>query len=228
MISKTQILDALLGKQILDALLETLDIQDDDFPEIHQAYLAAMDTLKTVLDPDIKHSVQKYVTAIEQQCASNLFFAGVQGLKMNLEHFKNPMTPNCTWPQVDYDDYLRVDLAYTMPLYEAAEKYIKQFEKNLSVELRDACDAIICYKTALEVNGMKLAHFYGYLIGNDLLKNCVPGYQSDHVLDFRYRHMLEQYFGGTLRMDQWEGCSPVKDWNHAPVQEADPQTTYLL
>lgn len=211
MISKTQILDALLGKQLVDALIETLYIQDDDFPEIHQAYLAAIDTLKTALAPDAKYSVQKYVTAIEQQCASNLFFAGVQGLKMNLEHFRNPMAPNCTWAQVDYDDYLRVDLAYALPLYEVAEKYIEQFEKTLPEELRATCDTVTRYRTALEVSGMKLAHYYGYLLGNDLLKCCVPGYRPDHVLDFRYRYMLEQYFGGTLRMGQLEGCSPVKD-----------------
>lgn len=217
MISKTQILDALLGKQIVDALIETLYILDDDFSEIHQTYLTAIDTLKTAFDPDKKDSVQKYITAIEQQCASNLFFAGVQGLKMNLEHFKNSMTPNCIWPQVDYDDYLRVDLAYTMPLYQTAQAYIERFEHTLPTELHATCDAVTRYRTALEVSGMKLAHYYSYLLGNDLLTNCVPGYQPDHVLDFRYRHMLEQYFGGTLRMGQLEGCSPVKDWNHTSV-----------
>lgn len=40
--------------------------------------------------------------------------------------------------------------------------------------------------------------------------------------------MLEQYFGGTLRMDQWEGCSPEKDWSHALVLEKDPQTTHVF
>lgn len=101
-----QILDTLLGKEIVDALIGTLYAQDDDFPEIHQSYLAAIDTLNRVLGQDAKHSVQKYTAAIEQQCASNLFFAGVLGIQMNLEHFRNPMAPNCTWEQVDYDDYI--------------------------------------------------------------------------------------------------------------------------
>lgn len=228
MISKMQMLDTLLGKQVVDALIETLYVQTDDFPGIHQAYLEAIEKLYADLGPAANHSIQKYVTAIEQQCASNLFFAGVQGLKMNLEHFRNSMVPNCTWAQVDYDDYLRVDLAYSLPLYEAAQKYIEKFEKNLPAELQETNDAIIRYRTALEVSGMKLAHFYGYLIGDDLLRNCVPGYQPDYVLGMRYRHMLEQYFGGTLRMDQWEGCIPVKNWKYAPVNEVDPQNTYVL
>lgn len=98
MMMKKQILDTLLGKQIVDALIETLYVQTDDFPEIHQAYLEAIEKLEAGLGE--KDKIQKYVAAIEQQCASNLFFAGVQGLKMNLEHFRNPTTPNCTWEQI--------------------------------------------------------------------------------------------------------------------------------
>lgn len=201
---KKQLLDTLLGKQIVDALIDTLYVQTDDFPGIHQAYLEAIEKLEAVLGK--KNSIQEYITAIEQQCASSLFFAGVQGLKMNLEHFRNTMTPNCTWEQVDDHDYLRADIAYALPAYQSAETYIEQFEENLPADLQELCDAIACYKAALEVSGMKLAHFCGYLMGNDLLKCCVPGYRSDRVLDFRYKHMLEQYFGGPLRMEQWEGC----------------------
>lgn len=196
MMMKKQILDTLLGKQIVDALIETLYVQTDDFPEIHQAYLEAIEKLEAGLGE--KDKIQKYVAAIEQQCASNLFFAGVQGLKMNLEHFRNPTTPNCTWEQVDDHDYLRADMAYALPMYQSAETYIQQFEQNLPADLREACDAIACYKAALEVSGMKLAHFYGYLMGNELLKCCVPGYRSDRVLDFRYKHMLEQFYGVPL------------------------------
>lgn len=206
MMSKKQLLDTLLGKQIVDALIETLYVQTDDFPGIHQAYLEAIEKLGVELGSGQKDNIQEYIAAIEQQCASSLFFAGVQGLKMNLEHFRNPMTPNCTWEQVDDNDYLRADMAYALPMYQSAETYIEQFEQNLPADLRELCDAIACYKAALEVSGMKLAHFCGYLMGNDLLRCCVPGYRSDRVLDFRYKRMLEQFFGGPLHMEQWESC----------------------
>lgn len=74
---KKQILDTLLGKQIVDALIETLYVQTDDFPGIHQAYLEAIEKLEAGLGE--KDKIQKYVAAIEQQCASNLFFAGCRG-----------------------------------------------------------------------------------------------------------------------------------------------------
>ncbi len=228
MISRMQMMDTLLGKQIVDALIETLYVQTEDFPEIHQAYLNAVKELNTTLGPDAKRSIQKYVAAIEQQCASNLYFAGVLGLQMNLEHFRNPMTPNCTWAQVDYDDYLRTNQAYALPLYQSAQKYVSQFEKNLPADLQTVTESVTCYRVALEVSGMKLAHFHGYLAGNDLLKCCIPGYRPDHVLDFQYRCMLEQYFGGPLRMEQWDGCIPAQSWRYAPVQETDPQTIHTL
>ena len=101
MIFKNQFVDSLLGKPAVDAAIRTLYNQSDDFPEVYQAFLSAIEKLHAVLGPEAKHEVRKYVTAIEQICASNLFYAGTQGLKMNYDHFVNPMAPNCTWPQID-------------------------------------------------------------------------------------------------------------------------------
>lgn len=228
MISKMQVMESLIGKPVVDALVQTLYNQSEDFPATHQAYLDAIEKLHTVLGTDAKHSIQKYVTAIEQMRASNLYHSGVLGLKMNLDHFINPMTPNCTWPQVDFDDYLRPHIADSLPLYEAAYKYKEQFEKQLSPELQDVRDAVLSYETALKVSGMKLAHYYGYLMGNELLFHCIPGYHRDTVLDINYTRMLEQYFGRRLSMDQWEGCYFMKDWKIAPIAEEDPQDTLAL
>ena len=74
---------------------------------------------------------------------------------------------------------------------------------------------------------MKLAHYYGYLMGNELLYHCIPGYHSDMVLDIRYTQMLEKFFGRRISMDQWEGCIFVKDWKIAPIPEEDPQDSVV-
>lgn len=227
MISKDQFMNSLIGKPVVDAVIRTLYNQCDDFPEVYQAYLSAIEKIHTVLGPDARHEIKKYQAAIEQMCASNLFYAGTQGLKMNYDHFVNPMTPNCTWPQVDYDDYIRIHIAESLPLYDIAYRFKEKFEKGLPEELQDVTEAVISYETALECSGMKLAHYYGYLMGNELLPNCVPGYHSDLVLDIQYTNMLEKYFGCRLSMDQWEGCYQVKDWKIAPIPEEDPQESFL-
>lgn len=225
MISKNQFMNSLIGKPVVDAVVQTLYNQSDDFPAIYEAFLAAVEKMHEVLGPDAKHEIRKYVTAIEQMAASNLYFAGMQGLKMNYDHFVNPMAPNCTWPQVDYDDYLRPHMADQLPLYETAYRFKEKFEKQLPEELKEAEEAVCSYETALECSGMKLAHYYGYLMGNELLYNSVPGYHPDMVLDIKYTHMLEKYFGRSLSMDQWEGCYFVKEWKIAPIPEELPQDT---
>ena len=220
-------MNSLIGKPVVDAVIRTLYNQCDDFPEVYQAYLSAIERLHTVLGPDAKTEIKKYQAAIEQMCASNLFYAGTQGLKMNYDHFVNPMTPNCTWPQVDYDDYIRIHIAESLPLYNTAYRFKEKFEKGLPEELQDVTEAVISYETALECSGMKLAHYYGYLMGNELLSNCVPGYHADLVLDIQYTNMLEKYFGCRLSMAQWEGCYQMKDWKIAPIPEEDPQESFL-
>ena len=228
MITKTQVTESLIGKPVVDAMVQTLYNQNEDFPGIHKAYLDAIERLHTVLGPEAKRSIQKYTVAIEQMCASNLYHAGVQGLKMNYEHFLNPMMPNCTSPHVDYDDYLRPHIADSLPLYQSAYQYKEKFQKQLPKELDDVVDAVIGFECALECSGMKLAHYYGYLMGNELLRHCIPGYHSDMVLDINYKQMIEKYFGRRLSVDQWEGCIDVKEWKIALIPEEDPQDTFLL
>jgi hypothetical protein len=41
----------------------------------------------------------------------------------------------------------------------------------------------------------ELAHYYGFILGNEILPNLVPGYYPDHVLTVQYRAILEHYLG---------------------------------
>ena len=227
MISKMQFMNGLVGKPVVDAMVKTLYNQSEDFPPIYQAYIEAIEKLHATLGADAKHEIGKYITAVEQMCASNIYYAGTQGLKMNQDHFMNPMTPNCTWPQVDYDDYLRPHIADSLPLYESAYRFKQKFEDQLPEELDEAVEAISSFETAMECSGMKLAHYYGYLMGNELLYHCVPGYYPDTILNIKYTRMIEQYFGKRVIMAQWEGCYNSKEWKVAPIEEVDPQDTIV-
>lgn len=117
MIHKWQVVDTLLGSRIVDALVATLYNQVSDFPKTHRNYLAAIKKLREELDEESHHYVRKLVAAIDMKCSAQLFYFGIQGLIMNYKHFINPIAPDCTWPQVDFDDFLRVGIAYRMPMY---------------------------------------------------------------------------------------------------------------
>lgn len=192
MMHKWKVIDNLLGKDTVEALIDTLNNQVSDFPDIHSRFQAAMKQLHETYGPEAKHDIDQYVEAVVQKCSALLFYTGVQGLKMNYDHFLNPIAPTCVWPQVDFDDFLRTELAYSMPLYESASRFICAFPMQIP---NDVFEAVSDYESTLEVYGMKLAHYNGYLIGNDLLKHCVPGYRPDNLLTDRYRYMLEAYFG---------------------------------
>ena len=228
MIHKWQVVDNLLGSRIVDALVATLYNQVSDFPETHQNYLSAIEKLKEELGEDNQHYVRKLVAAIDMKCSGQLYFFGLQGLRMNYDHFLNPMTPNCTWPQVDFDDYLRLDLAYEMPLCQHGERFIHKFKTHLEDEHDDLWDAVLSYETALEVYGSKLAHFYGFLAGNQLLWHCIPCYQADPALTLRYEYLLEQDFGIPLNSSQWEGFYDLNTWNIAPEGIINPENTLTL
>lgn len=183
--------DQLTGPELYDRIVEQLCQHIEGFQEDHSRYLAAIHRLKEALgDP-----VDQVISAIERRISSDLFFAGSLGLKMNWDHFVDPMTPNCTWPQVDYSDYLREDLAHSLPTYRHTEGLLSSFYHSLTAQQKEIYGAVTEYESCLLTFGPKLAHYYGYLLGNTLLYRVVPGYRPDHTLTMKYKTALENYFG---------------------------------
>ena len=54
---------------------------------------------------------------------------------------------------------------------------------------------ILDYISYLETTGPKLAHYFGFALGNEILPNLVPGYHPDRVLTMQYKAMLTHYLG---------------------------------
>lgn len=131
--------------------------------------------------------------AIEQQCASDLLFSGFLGLKANLDNFKNPVARN--FLDVDFEVYLRGEVAHRLPEYEQAQKNREQFYSQLTSAQREIYEDVSTYTCHLETVGPKLAHYFGYLLGNELLPRIIPGYCVDSVLTFRYNAVLGKYMG---------------------------------
>lgn len=184
----------LTGPSVAVEFIENLLKVSAEFREDHKRYVEAMAKLRS------EHGtcVDEVYLAIIRQCASDLVYAGMLGLKMNLDHFVNPMLPDCTWPQIDYSDYLQEDVAHNLPAYTAAEAVIDGFYQKLSVDQQELYDAIAEYQSHLVTVGLKLAHYYGYILGNDLLPYFIPGYCPDPLLTLKYTEMLSNYFEGTL------------------------------
>ena len=175
MIDTKNIMEQLTGQSLPNSLIEFLEQHSEDFPEIREKYQKAIAQAE---------EGKKLAEAIDAQAASDLLFSAALGLKANLDHFRDPIAR--TFLEVDPEIYLRESVAHSLPQYIEAQKILDTIEVN---------DTIIEYTTYLETVGAKLAHYFGYLLGDELLPRIVPGYQPDPLLTIRYRDWVRTYMG---------------------------------
>ena len=190
------VLDQLTGKHLVDALIAIMAENFEDFAEDQKRYLETMQALEKKLGNNTSPSVKDEINAIEQQIASDLLFSGLLGIKANLDNFINPIARN--FLDVDSETYLREETAHRLPEHKIAQQVRDSFYSLLSPDGKDQYEAVITYVSQLETVGPKLAHYYGYLFGNEFLYRVVPGYHPDAVQTLQYRSMLEEFLGKKL------------------------------
>lgn len=189
MITTQEIMEQLAGKGIVQELTTYLKQTFEDFADVQGRYMRAVEQLKEELREEESPSVDDLVDAIKRQTASNLFFSGILGIKANLDHFIDPMAR--TILDVDFDVFLRENTARRLPEYEKAQGVIDSFCATLSLEQKEVFVDILEYISYLETIGPKIAHFYGFVLGDEILYRIVPGYHSDNVLTIQYKAMMD-------------------------------------
>ena len=184
------LLNQFSSEEIYDSLIHIMENHFRDFPEVQIKYQQAMDALQKDLGAA---PVAKEKEAIRQGIASTLFFSGWLGLQANLNYYLDPIAGNFlnTEPEL----YLQEKASRKLPEYETAQEIRKQFYSGLTDAQRLIYEDVTEYICYLETAGPKLAHYYGYLLGNAMLHRVVPGYQPDMAMTLRYAMMLENHFG---------------------------------
>ena len=193
MVTTQKVLEQMTSKQIVRELEAYLEAHFSSFSVERTRFIEAVDQLRNELDPTASPTVDDMLKAIDKQTASNLLFSGMLGFKSNLDHFIDPMAR--TVLEVDYPVFLREDTAMRLPEYIQAQMTIVAFLARLPQQHDELFEALIGYMSYLETTGPKLAHYFGYLLGNDILPNIVPGYHTDKVLTMQYGSMLADYLG---------------------------------
>lgn len=192
MISVKTFLEEISYKEIVASLVDLMTKNFEDFATDRDRFNETITLLENELGNEVSPSVSDMVDAIDQQIGSLLLFSCFLGLKANLDHFVDPISR--TFLDVDSEIYLREDVAKHFPDYQKAERVQEQFYVTLSAEQKDKYEDISTYISHLETVGPKLAHYYGYILGNQLFPHVIPGYVADSQLTLIYRHMLEEYF----------------------------------
>lgn len=189
MLTMQTILEQLTGRHIVAAFVQRMAEESEDFAADYQRYTNAMDVLRTQLGD----AVTEECNAIERQLASDLLFSGSLGFKANLNNFIDPIARN--FLDVDFEVYLREEMAHSLPEYVRAQKVRDHFYSQLTPAQKEIYGDVTTYTSHLKTVGPKLAHYYGYMLGNELLPRIVPGYRKDSIQTARYTTILENYLG---------------------------------
>lgn len=186
-----RILELLTGKEGAEALVKKLIAASEDFAEGHQQFEAAINSFRDQLSTDVSPSVDDLIDSIDEQITLLLLFAGYLGFQANFDHFQDPLAR--TFIEADPEVYLREMVAKMMPAYASAQVVIDQFCDQLSPEQKERYECVRVYIAHLYTVVPKIAHYEGFLLGNELLRYVMPGYQPDTQLSVRYRLMLQEY-----------------------------------
>ena len=190
MLSENALFPKISYKEIVTKLADVLARNSEEFHEDLAHFNETISLLEAELEQDTSPSVADLVDAIHQQIGSTLLFSCCLGLKANLDHFIDPVSR--TFLDVDPEIYLRENIARQLPDYLQAQHVQEQFYRTLSPKQKEKYDdGITTYICHLETVGPKVAHYYSYMLGNQLFPHAVPGYVTDTQLSLQYRYMLE-------------------------------------
>ena len=193
----TQKMMAMITESV-DVFLEEIVVSTCDLAEDYQRFQEAINYIKASLGEEVNHSVDDQVDAIRQQTISNWLFSSYLGVQANLDHFINPVAR--TFADVDPEIYLRESVARGLPEYASAQAIIDCFWRQLTPEQEEVFEAVFAYIAHLETVIPKMAHYYGFLLGNELLPRVVPGYQPDMQLAVHYCRMIKDLFSKDFKL----------------------------
>lgn len=184
--NKNVIEEKLNGREWLNDYLRIIEKSCSDFPDVKFAFE------KAYLDLRGKYEyTDKIIEYTNDMLISGLEFSFEQGLNDNLEHFKNPKVP--TFLDADCDDALKEKELRTKPDYLEAEANLKKHVDLLPNNLWSLYDVMIEYRAFLEAYIPKMAHYYGFVTGNRVLKESLKGYEPDYDLTKKYKDWLDVY-----------------------------------
>lgn len=182
-------------EKLIEELDEFMFRHFEDYKAVKNAYEEEVKDFKCVLGADESY-IDGLIRAYKSTIVSDMLFAYELGRQANMEHFRNPGA--YPFMQLSPEIYLQEHVMRRMPKRVKGCGVINNIvdflkEKSLS------CNAIIEYFAYLETICGKYAHFKGYMDGNSVFQNTIPGYAEDTVFTSAYRHHMKEVTGADFR-----------------------------
>lgn len=169
---------------------------DSDYEKEEQAFIEACTIFVSGIDDSISISTKTYLEALDAEMASDFIFVIGRGFKLNLDIHNNPV--NALALKLDYEDLHEERKMHMMPASRKASKITYAFLEELRASHRDKLDlltGIDSYYNYLRTIGYKVAHYYGFLLADQLLPHLIPGYYADSVYVSTYGLILHNDIG---------------------------------
>ena len=169
---------------------------DPDYEKEEQAFISACATFEASLGDSVSFTAQDYLDALEKSFASDFVFVVGRGFKLNLDSHNNPV--NALAFKLDYEELHEERKMHLLPVAEKANKTTYAFLEELRASHRDKLDlldGVNSYYNYLKTTGYKVAHYYGFLLADQLLPHLIPGYYADSVYVSTYGLILHNDIG---------------------------------
>ena len=183
-------------KSVMSKVKEILREVDPDYDKEEQAFISACATFEASLGDSVSFTAQDYLDALENSFASDIVFVVGRGFKLNLDIYHNPV--NALAFKLDYEDLHQERMMHLLPGAKHASKTTYALLEELRASHRDKLDlldGIHDYYNYLKTVGYKVAHYYGYLLANQLLPHLIPGYYADNAYVSTYSLILHNDIG---------------------------------
>ena len=183
-------------KTVMTKVKDILREVDPEYEKEEQAFIAACSSLETGIDESVTITAQNYLEALEEEFASDIIFVIGRGFKLNLDIHNNPA--NALAFKLDYEDLHEERKMHLLPMARKASKITYAFLGELRASHQDKLDlltGIDSYYNYLRTIGYKVAHYYGFLLADQLLPHLIPGYYADSVYVSTYGLILHNDIG---------------------------------
>lgn len=187
----TKVLSELTNTQaIMEEVRTILTEIDPNYIREEKQFREGLTRFKGALDEAKQKMLEEAVATEEKRMAANVIYLVWKGLQQNLLCYRNPIEKR--FIELDYEDIHREDEMNGMPDSVAAGAAGRRLSLTLTEEAREM-NPTTDYYAYLETVAYKVAHYYGFKLGDRILPLVEPGYCPDTALTFRYAFEVSTY-----------------------------------
>lgn len=176
---------------LLAFLRNYLRTHDPEYAETEKSCQEAIQSLKSALKPDNSPLLDAYIAAEDARISACLRILFWNGLHQNEACFRDPLQKH--FLDLDFEDICQEAVLNSLPEAVRAHECARQFHLALSHADQAQAEPVTEYYCHLETTGYKLAHYWGFRYGDDLLPRVMPGYVPDLAVTVAYRRMVRDY-----------------------------------